>query len=118
MHDGGQERQTMPKVIIEKPQTAHEISVLTDEANTIQGRIRERAFELFEKSGEPRGSESENCIRAEEELLQIPQSKIGERDGSVFLHVQSQGTRQFSMQRIFGELGVFRLRGPLRDTAS
>ena len=27
--------------------------------------------------------------------------------------VSSQGTRQLSMRRIFGELGVFRLRGPL-----
>jgi RNA-directed DNA polymerase len=27
--------------------------------------------------------------------------------------VSTQGTRQFSMKRIFGELGVFRLRGPL-----
>lgn len=32
--------------------------------------------------------------------------------------VPSQGTRQFSMKRIFGELGVFRLRGPLRGAAS
>jgi RNA-directed DNA polymerase len=32
--------------------------------------------------------------------------------------VQSQGTRQFSMRRIFGELGVFRLRGPLRGACS
>jgi RNA-directed DNA polymerase len=32
--------------------------------------------------------------------------------------VQSQGTRQFSMRRICGEPGVFRLRGPLRDAAS
>jgi RNA-directed DNA polymerase len=32
--------------------------------------------------------------------------------------VQSQGTGQFSMKRIFGELGVFRLRGPLRGAAS
>ena len=32
--------------------------------------------------------------------------------------VQSQGTRQFSMKRIYGELGVFRLRGPLRGAAS
>jgi len=29
--------------------------------------------------------------------------------------VQSQGTRQFSMKRIYGELGVFRFRGPLRE---
>jgi RNA-directed DNA polymerase len=32
--------------------------------------------------------------------------------------VQSQGTRQFSMQRIFGELGVFRFRGPFREASS
>ena len=81
----------MSKVIIEKPETAGEMSVLTDEANTINGRIRERAFELFEESGEARGNDSENWIRAEEELLQIPQSKIGEQDGSIFLHVTIQG---------------------------
>jgi RNA-directed DNA polymerase len=32
--------------------------------------------------------------------------------------VSSQGTRQFSMRRIFGELGVFRLRGPLSGARS
>ena len=32
--------------------------------------------------------------------------------------VSSQGTRQFSMKRIFGELGVFRFRGPLREASS
>jgi RNA-directed DNA polymerase len=32
--------------------------------------------------------------------------------------VSSQGTRQFSMKRIYGELGVFRLRGPLREARS
>jgi RNA-directed DNA polymerase len=32
--------------------------------------------------------------------------------------VSSQGTRQFSMKRIYGELGVFRLRGPLSEAAS
>jgi RNA-directed DNA polymerase len=32
--------------------------------------------------------------------------------------VSSQGTRQFPMKRIFGELGMFRLRGPLRDAGS
>lgn len=32
--------------------------------------------------------------------------------------VSSQGTRQFSMQRIFGELGVFRLRGSLGEARS
>ena len=32
--------------------------------------------------------------------------------------VSSQGTRQFPMRRIFGELGVFRLRGPLRAASS
>ena len=32
--------------------------------------------------------------------------------------VSTQGTREFSMQRIFGELGVFRLRGPLGEAGS
>lgn len=81
----------MSKVIIERPKTAAEIGILTDEANIINGRIRERAFELFEKSGEARGNDSENWIRAEEELLQIPQSKIGRRDGSIFLDVSIPG---------------------------
>jgi HSP20 family molecular chaperone IbpA len=86
-----EKRNNMSKVIIEKPETASEMSVLNDEANTINGRIRERAFELFEKSGEARGNDSENWIRAEEEVLQIPQSKIGEQDGSIVLHVTIEG---------------------------
>ncbi len=32
--------------------------------------------------------------------------------------VSTQGTREFSRQRIYGELGVFRLRGPLREARS
>ena len=32
--------------------------------------------------------------------------------------VSTQGTHRFSMERIFGELGVFRLRGPLGGAGS
>jgi hypothetical protein len=32
--------------------------------------------------------------------------------------VSSQGTREFSMKRIYGEMGIFRLRGPLRAVGS
>jgi Retron-type reverse transcriptase len=32
--------------------------------------------------------------------------------------VSSQGTREFSMKRIYGELGILRLRGPLGDAGS
>jgi RNA-directed DNA polymerase len=32
--------------------------------------------------------------------------------------VSTQGTREFSRQRIHGELGVFRLQGPLREARS
>ena len=81
----------MSRVIIEKPETPSEMSVLTDEANIIEGRIRERACELFEKSGEARGNDSENWTHAEEELLQIPQSEVSERDGSIFLHLTIVG---------------------------
>jgi len=77
----------MSRVIIEIPDTASEMSELTDEANVIKNRIRERAFDLFEKSGEARGNDAENWSHAEEELLQIPQSEMSERDGWIFLHV-------------------------------
>ncbi len=81
----------MATVIIEKPETASEMSFVTNEANIINGRIRERAFELFEKSGEARGNDSENWFRAEEEILQVPHSTTSIRDGSLFLHVNILG---------------------------
>jgi HSP20 family molecular chaperone IbpA len=90
----------MSKVIIEKPETASEINVLTDEANTINGRIRDRAFELFEQSGEVRGNDTENWIHAEEELLQIPDSKVVERDGSISIHVTILGYHEEQLKVI------------------
>jgi HSP20 family molecular chaperone IbpA len=90
----------MSKVIIERPETASEIGVLTDEANTISGRIRDRAFQLFEQSGEVRGNDSENWIHAEEELLQIPESKMEERDGSISLHVTILGYHEEQLKVI------------------
>lgn len=90
----------MSRVIIEKPETATEMSVLTDEAHIINGRIRERAFELFEKSGEARGNDAENWAHAEEELLQIPQSEISERDGWIFLHITILGYHEEQLKVI------------------
>ena len=90
----------MSKVIIEKPETASEISVLADEANSIEGRIRDRAFELFEESGEVRGNDSENWTRAKEELLQIPQSKMDQRDGAISLHVTILGYHEGQLKVI------------------
>ncbi len=81
----------MSKVIIEKPETASEISALTSEINAVTDRIRERAFDLFEKSGEARGNDAENWSRAQDELLQIPESKMAERDGEISLHVTILG---------------------------
>jgi HSP20 family molecular chaperone IbpA len=90
----------MSTVIIEKPETASEIGILTDEANTINGRIRERAFELFEKSGEARGNDAENWLRAEEEILQVPRSTIDTRDGSIFLDVTILGYHEQQLKVI------------------
>jgi HSP20 family molecular chaperone IbpA len=81
----------MPHVIVERPETPSQISDLTNEENTINGRIRLRAFEMFEKSGETHGNDSENWVRAEEEILQIPHSKLESRDGSVFLNASILG---------------------------
>ena len=80
------EPETMSKVIIERPETAGEIGVLTDEANNIRGRIRDRAFQLFEQSGEVRGNDSEHRIHAEKELLQFATPPCGL--ARVAVHVQ------------------------------
>lgn len=81
----------MPHVVVERPETQSEINILTDEQNTITGRIRLRASELFEESGEARGNDDENWLKAEEELLQIPTAKLESRDGSYFLHANIAG---------------------------
>ena len=90
----------MSNVIIETPETASEIGVLTDAANTINGRIRDRASQMLEESGEVRGNDSENWIHAEEELLQIPESKMDERDGSISLHVTILGYHEEQLKVI------------------
>jgi HSP20 family molecular chaperone IbpA len=90
----------VPGIIIEKPQTVTEMNILKDEENTITGRIRERAFELFEKSGEARGNNSENWIKAEEEELQVLHGKIGEKDGRLFLHVSIIGHHEHEVKLI------------------
>lgn len=94
------EQENMSRVIIETPETATEMSALSNEANVINGQIRERAFELFEKSGEARGNDAENWNHAEEELLQIPQSEMSERDGWVFLHVTIMGYHEEQLKVI------------------
>jgi HSP20 family molecular chaperone IbpA len=88
----------MPHVTIEKPHTAGEISALNEEQSTINGHIRVRAFELFEKSGEARGHDAENWVRAEDELLQVPHSKLESRDGSLFLRATIHGHHEHELK--------------------
>jgi HSP20 family molecular chaperone IbpA len=88
----------MSHVVIERPESASEMSALSEEESTITGRIRVRAFELFEKGGEARGQDAENWVKAEEELLQIPHSKLESRDGSVFLHASIGGHHEHELK--------------------
>jgi RNA-directed DNA polymerase len=50
---------------------------------------------------------------SEAALVSLVQDKVDRGSAPV-----AEGTRQFSMKRIFGELGVYRLRGPLRVDGS
>jgi HSP20 family molecular chaperone IbpA len=81
----------MPNITIEKPESQSAINILNDEENTLNGRIRERAFELFEERGGREGQTLENWFQAEEELLQFPQAHLKERDGSFHLHMEVPG---------------------------
>jgi HSP20 family molecular chaperone IbpA len=81
----------MSNVTVEKPETQSAINILNDEANTLIGRIRERAFELHEERGGGDGHALDNWCQAEGELLQFPQANLRERDGSFHLHMQVPG---------------------------
>jgi hypothetical protein len=51
------------------------------EAEDLESRIRERAYELYEARGREDGHELEDWIRAEEEVTETAEVKLPERKG-------------------------------------
>jgi HSP20 family molecular chaperone IbpA len=73
----------MSNVAIEKvPENGSVFRSLIDETENVFQRIRNRAFELFQRRGESGGSDLDDWLRAEREMLVMPNGDLAEKDGS------------------------------------
>jgi HSP20 family molecular chaperone IbpA len=82
----------MPQVAIEKldGKNAADTSVV-DEMKTLAERIRQRAFEIFEKRGAADGLAINDWLSAERDLFRIPESELVEREGKFEARVSAPG---------------------------
>jgi HSP20 family protein len=80
------------KVEIEKVdgKKAATASVL-DEIKELAERVRERAFELFERRGRGNGFELEDWFNAERDLVRIPEAELIEKDGKFEVRMNAPG---------------------------
>ena len=82
----------MPQVAIERmdEKRAADTSVV-DEMKTLAERIRQRAFEIFERRGASHGSAVNDWLSAERDLFRIPESELVERDEKFEARVSAPG---------------------------
>jgi HSP20 family molecular chaperone IbpA len=82
----------MPQVAIEKldEKRAAGSSVL-NEMKTLSERIRQRAFELFERRGAGDGLAVNDWLSAERDLFRLPESELIEKDGKFEARVSAPG---------------------------
>lgn len=66
-------------------------SSILDEVKTLSERIRQRAFELFERRGGVDGFAMNDWLSAERDLFRIPESELVERDGKFEARVSVPG---------------------------
>ena len=82
----------MSQVAIEKvPGNRPAGSSTLDEVKTLSDRIRQRAFELFERRGGISGSAMDDWLSAERDLFRIPESELVERDGKFEARISAPG---------------------------
>jgi HSP20 family molecular chaperone IbpA len=82
----------MPQVAIERLDEKHAADTsVVDEMKTLAERIRQRAFEIFERRGASHGSAISDWLSAERDLFRIPESELVERDGKFEARVAAPG---------------------------
>jgi HSP20 family molecular chaperone IbpA len=82
----------MPQVAIEKVDEKKAAgSSVFNEMKTLSDRIRQRAFELFERRGAGDGSAVDDWLLAERDLFRLPESELIERDGKFEARVSAPG---------------------------
>lgn len=82
----------MSQVAIEKiDEKKAPASSVFDEVKAVSERIRQRAFEAFERRGGGDGSAMNDWLSAERELFRIPESELLDRDGKFEARVSAPG---------------------------
>lgn len=82
----------MSQVAIEKVDANRAAaSSILDEVKTLSERIRQHAFELFERRGGVNGFAMDDWLSAERDLFRIPESELIERDGKFEARVSAPG---------------------------
>ena len=82
----------MPQVAIERvdDKNAADTSAV-DEMKTLAERIRQRAFEIFERRGASDGNAVNDWLTAERDLFRLPESELMDRDGKFVARVAAPG---------------------------
>jgi len=82
----------MPQVAIERLDEKHAADTsVVDEMKSLAERIRQRAFEIFERRGASDGFAVDDWLTAERDLFRIPESELLERDGKFEARVSAPG---------------------------
>jgi HSP20 family molecular chaperone IbpA len=66
-------------------------STILDEWKRIQTRVMRRAYDIFERNGQPSGRDLEHWFQAEQELLWKPPIEIHETDGKLVMEAAVSG---------------------------
>jgi len=71
---------------------------IADEIDRLNQRIMRRAFELFERSGGMFGSELDNWLSAESELVWKPPIELSEKDNEMLLSIAVPGVEPTAIE--------------------
>lgn len=66
-------------------------SSILDEWKHIQNRVMRRAYDIFERNGQPPGRDLDHWLQAEHELLWQPPIEIHETDGKLVMEAAVSG---------------------------
>lgn len=81
----------MSQIAIEKKKEQKTTASLFGEMKDLSDRIRQHAFELFERRGGNNGCDLDDWLSAERELLRSPESELLEQDGKFEVRVSAAG---------------------------
>ena len=81
----------MSNVTVQKIRDRELDNEFLNETGKLLDRVRERAFELFQRRGGDYGNDIDDWLRAERELFDVPSMELTENDGEFQLQLELPG---------------------------